>query len=101
SRCPLPPPRAFACQRRSHHPPLPPSPTRRSSDLRGMSLSQATVTTIVDRLEARALIARRKASDDKRRVYASLTAEGDRVLANAPTALHTQLIDKFQRLENW
>jgi DNA-binding MarR family transcriptional regulator len=68
---------------------------------RGMSLSQATVTTIVDRLEARALIARRKASDDKRRVYASLTAEGDRVLANAPTALHTQLIDKFQRLENW
>ena len=68
---------------------------------RRMSLSQATVTTIVDRLEARALLARRKASDDKRRVYVSLTKEGDRVLANAPTALHTQLIDKFQSLENW
>ncbi len=68
---------------------------------RNMSLSQATVTTIVDRLEARALLVRQKSTSDKRRVYVSLTAEGVRVLADAPTALHTQLIEKFRSLESW
>ena len=68
---------------------------------RQMTLSQATVTTIVDRLEARALLVRQKSTTDKRRVYASLTPEGEQILEDAPTALHTQLIDKFQSLENW
>src|SRR5690554_1255767 len=68
---------------------------------RQMTLSQATVTTIVDRLEARALLVRQKSTTDKRRVYANLTASGEQILEDAPTALHTQLIDKFQSLENW
>jgi len=68
---------------------------------RSMSLSQATVTTIVDRLEARALLKRQRSQQDKRKVYVSLTEEGRRILDNAPTALHTRLIDKFQFLEDW
>jgi len=68
---------------------------------KNMSLSQATVTTIVDRLEARQLLVRQKSTRDKRRVYVILTALGETVLEDAPTALHTQLIDKFQSLECW
>ncbi|MCK9563420.1 MAG: MarR family transcriptional regulator [Bacteroidales bacterium] len=68
---------------------------------RNMSLSQATVTTIVDRLEARELLVRQKSTRDKRRVYVSLTDLGETVLEDAPTALHTQLIEKFQSLESW
>lgn len=68
---------------------------------RNMSLSQATVTTIVDRLEARDLLVRQKSTRDKRRVYVSLTQQGEAVLENAPPALHTQLIEKFKNLEPW
>lgn len=68
---------------------------------RSMSLSQATVTTIVDRLEARALLQRQRSAEDKRKVYVSLSSAGQQVLNDAPAALHTQLIEKFQYLEKW
>lgn len=68
---------------------------------RSMSLSQATVTTIVDRLEARGLLKRQKSSVDKRKVYVTITEEGKKLIKDAPTALHTELVRRFGNLEGW
>ena len=40
---------------------------------RAISLSQATVTTIIDRLEKRQLISRIRSASDKRKVYLELS----------------------------
>jgi len=51
------------------------------------ALSQATVTGIVDRLEARGLLERRRDHKDRRRVSIYLTPEGKRLSQAAPTPL--------------
>ena len=66
-----------------------------------VSLSQATVTTILDRLESRGLVARQRGSSDKRRVYATLTAEGGALLAQAPEPLQETFVRRFSALQDW
>ncbi|MGY0219581.1 MarR family winged helix-turn-helix transcriptional regulator [Endozoicomonadaceae bacterium StTr2] len=66
-----------------------------------VSLSQATVTTILNRLEDRQLIARFRCSGDKRIVNARLTNEGRKVLADAPPLLHEKFINRFESLQDW
>lgn len=66
-----------------------------------VSLSQATVTTILDRLESRALVERARSRADKRVVNARLTARGREMLHNAPTLLHEQFIEHFEALSSW
>ncbi len=66
-----------------------------------VSLSQATVTTILDRLEKRHLIERKRGESDKRRVYATLTPDGSGIIEQAPTPLQEEFIDRFDRLEDW
>lgn len=68
---------------------------------RDMSLSQATVTTVVDRLEERGLVARTRGDTDKRKVFATLTEAGEKLLVNAPTLLQQQFIRQFQDLQSW
>lgn len=68
---------------------------------RHISLSQATVTTILDRLESRGLLYRERSQLDKRRVYVRLTDRGSEVLAAAPTLLQQSFIDRFHALEDW
>ena len=70
---------------------------RRVSD--EVSLSQATVTTILNRLESRALVTRVRSETDKRVVNARLTQRGQAVLAEAPTLLHEKFIDRFEGLD--
>ena len=43
-----------------------------------VSLSQATVTNIIDRLESRGLVARHRSTEDRRVVHATLTEVGAR-----------------------
>src|SRR5690606_42124076 len=64
-------------------------------------LSQATITTILDRLEKRELIQRLRGSTDKRRVYARLTGEGLALLEKAPTPLQEEFIARFSELNDW
>jgi DNA-binding MarR family transcriptional regulator len=64
-----------------------------------VSLSQATVTTILDRLEARELVHRVRSEVDKRVVNARLTPLGKRVLAEAPALLHEKFIERFDALD--
>lgn len=66
-----------------------------------VSLSQATVTTILDRLEHRNLVYRVRSTRDKRKVHAHLTDEGDEALDRAPLPLQDNFIRKFQNLDQW
>ncbi|NVD08991.1 MarR family transcriptional regulator [Vibrio sp. JPW-9-11-11] len=65
------------------------------------NMSQATATTILDRLERNGLVQRVRSSKDKRKVHAHLTEKGDALLNEAPTPLQQSFITKFQRLEEW
>lgn len=66
-----------------------------------VSLSQATVTTILDRLEHRELVYRLRSTQDKRKVHAHLTEDGEDILARAPQPLQEDFIKKFQSLHEW
>ena len=66
-----------------------------------VSLSQATVTTILDRLEHRKLVYRVRSTKDKRKVHAHLTEAGAELLARAPNPLQEDFIKKFQSLDEW
>ncbi|MCP5187545.1 MAG: MarR family transcriptional regulator [Pseudomonadales bacterium] len=68
---------------------------------RQVSLSQATVTTILDRLEARGLAYRQRSEQDKRKVHALLTPEGAAVLQDAPLPLQEQFAARFAALQDW
>ena len=63
-----------------------------------VSLSQATVTTILNRLEDRGLLERVRNPDDKRIVNARLTPAGKAALQASPPLLHESFIQRFERL---
>ena len=66
-----------------------------------VSLSQATVTTILNRLEEREFIERVRSKVDKRVVNARLTEQGREVLSTTPPLLHEKFIERFDALEDW
>lgn len=66
-----------------------------------LSLSQATVTTILDRLEKRKLVYRQRSQTDKRKVHAFLTEDAVEVLKNAPIPLQEQFTRQFGDLHEW
>lgn len=68
---------------------------------RQVNLSQATVTTILDRLEKRGLTYRERSTIDKRKVHAHLTAAGDKALDEAPTPLQESFVERFTNLATW
>lgn len=65
---------------------------------RGMSLSQATVTGLLDRLERRGLVERQRGTRDRRRVRALLTEAGRRVSWDAPSPLHERFAQRLALL---
>jgi DNA-binding MarR family transcriptional regulator len=66
-----------------------------------VSLSPATVTSIIDRLVARELIRRERSALDKRIVHAVLTEVGETVLDTGPTPLQEEFSEKFAELRDW
>lgn len=66
-----------------------------------VGLTQATVTSIADRLEKRGLITREKSTEDKRKVFVSLTQKGYEVTLKAPTPLQDHFTEQFNLLEPW
>ncbi|MBF0277606.1 MAG: MarR family transcriptional regulator [SAR324 cluster bacterium] len=68
---------------------------------RHVNLSQATVTSILDRLVKRNLVVRSRNETDKRVVHAQLTPEGQAALKQSPTLLQDEFIQRFQELKNW
>ena len=65
---------------------------------REISLSQATVTGILDRLEAKGLVTRARSPEDKRRVILETTGAGRRLVAAAPSPLHETFVHKLRAL---
>jgi len=68
---------------------------------KNIQLSQATVTTILDRLETRELVTRERSSEDKRKVFVSLTETAKKMIENAPLPLQERFIEKFGQLNDW
>lgn len=68
---------------------------------RKISLSQATVTALIDKLEDRRLVRRRPDKNDKRRVFLELTAKGVSTLRDAPDSLQARFEKGFGKLESW
>ena len=66
-----------------------------------ISLSQATVTNILDRLEKRELVYRERSVEDKRKVHAHLTDQAKDVLKEAPIPLQEQFTRQFGELHEW
>jgi DNA-binding MarR family transcriptional regulator len=66
-----------------------------------VGLAQATVTSMIDRLEQRSLVERRRGESDRRRVRVVLTEQGRSLHEQAPTALQTRFLENFSRLQDW
>lgn len=66
-----------------------------------ISLSNATVTAIVDRMEKREWVMRRRDTSDRRRVYLSLTDKGRQLLETAPSSLQESFVRQLDKLEDW
>ncbi len=65
---------------------------------RRVSLSQGTVTSILDRLEERAFIERYRSKSDRRVVHTRLTKQGKAALRKAPPLLHERFLAQFEEL---
>jgi DNA-binding MarR family transcriptional regulator len=65
---------------------------------REISLSQATVTGIIDRLEKRGLVQRRRDQPDRRQVRIHLTEEGQKLIKDAPLPLQERFARSLEKL---
>ena len=75
-----------------------PSP---STIAREMVLSQATVTTLLDRLTKNHLVVRVKSDQDKRSVTVDLTERGKELVSHAPELLQAGFLNEYRKLPDW
>ena len=66
-----------------------------------VNLSQATVTSIVDRLERRGLLTRKRSETDRRKVFLVITEAGQDLLRQAPKPLQENFLLRYERLRDW
>lgn len=66
-----------------------------------ITVSPATVTTILDRLESRHLVIRTRSKTDKRKVHLSLSETGQALISESPKPLQDHFIKRYQNLEEW
>ena len=68
---------------------------------KAVSLSQATVTGILERMEKRGLLARQRSDRDKRRILVRITEAGRQILQEAPPLMQEAFVEKFSDLQTW
>lgn len=73
-------------------------PTRIASQ---MGVSQATISSLLDKLTARGLVERRVSRIDRRQTDVSITEEGRAIVDNIPDALQQRYVRAFAALEAW
>lgn len=66
-----------------------------------LQFGQATVTNIVDRLEAADLVTRKRSERDKRQILLRATASGHATLEAAPDLLQQRFQERFGTLPAW
>jgi DNA-binding MarR family transcriptional regulator len=65
---------------------------------RAAHIGYATLTGILDRLEAHGHVTRKRDPDDRRTAVLKMTRSGERLLASAPSLLQTRLHEELQRM---
>ncbi len=68
---------------------------------RAISLSPATVTLIINKLEGLELVTRERSTVDRRRTHISLTDAGHEALSQAPQPLQESFSQRFDELQTW
>lgn len=68
---------------------------------KAISLSQATVTGVLERLESRGYIVRTKSASDRRKVLVSVTGAGMALLNGAPPLMQESFVEQFNALKDW
>ncbi|WP_136678752.1 MarR family transcriptional regulator [Neptunomonas sp. XY-337] len=66
-----------------------------------VSITQATVTSILDRLEKKGLVTRERGLEDKRKVWINLSTEGWELMKGAPTTQQDMFTRRFDDLQSW
>ena len=67
---------------------------------REVNLSQATVTSILDRLESKEYVQRIRSTTDKRKVFVSLSIKGEHLIESAPPLLQDKLVSNFKNISS-
>ena len=68
---------------------------------RNVALSQATITSIIDRLEKADLVRRERSDKDRRNILVCLTKKGTMKLEEAPEQLQAGFLREYRKLEDW
>jgi DNA-binding MarR family transcriptional regulator len=68
---------------------------------KAISLSQGTVTGILERMQNRGLVTRRRSDADRRRVLVQATAAGYALLETAPPLMQEAFVERFNSLPDW
>ncbi|SDP77693.1 MarR family winged helix-turn-helix transcriptional regulator [Desulforhopalus singaporensis] len=68
---------------------------------KAISLSQATVTGIIERLDKKGLITRNRSDRDRRKVMIGVTDKCLQILEKAPPPLQQSFVNAFHELQEW
>lgn len=66
-----------------------------------MRVSQATVTSLVDRLVRQGMVVREKSQTDRRQTNILITENGRRTIEDAPDPLQQRYVRSFEALDDW
>lgn len=68
---------------------------------RSVGVAQATATVLIEKLEQRGYIRRRRGETDRRQYWLSLTESGAAALEAAPDVLQIRFANGFEELPDW
>ena len=66
-----------------------------------IDLRQATVSVLLDKLQERGLVERRRSEEDRRRIWIHITADGLATVKAAPDLLQDVFESRFKALADW
>jgi DNA-binding MarR family transcriptional regulator len=69
--------------------------------VKSTQLTNATITSLVDKMVERGLVSRRRCEQDRRRVWLTLLPPGRQALTNAPNPLQEKFEARFEALNDW
>lgn len=64
-------------------------------------LKHATISALVDKMEDRNFVSRRKCDEDRRRVWLKLEPKGIEAIQSAPNLLQETFSQRFEKLPSW
>jgi DNA-binding MarR family transcriptional regulator len=68
---------------------------------RRMRVSQATVTSLVDKLVRHGMVKREKSQADRRQINILITDRGRETISDAPDALQQRYVRRFEAMKDW